>query len=191
MSSTANRSAKTIWAIEHSSDNIWLLELLLEKWGYDTVRIKDKDILENRVHSQTELPNLIIISIVPLQKNTLQLISRFRQEPKLKDIPLLCLCPTGELCKFQIMAAGANDVLNKPFELEELHSRLQRLWGEEVNFQQSRSKQEMTLLVSETESSSLVQQQKYWSKIFQQHPESNVWQMLSEDGYEVFEKFAT
>lgn len=89
------------------------------------------------------------------------------------------------------MAAGANDVLNKPFELEELHYHLQRLWGEEVNFQQSRSKQEMTLLVSGTESSSLVQQQKYWSKIFQQHPESNVWQMLSEDGYEVFEKFAT
>ena len=86
------------------------------------------------------------------------------------------------------MAAGANDVLNKPFELEELHYRLQRLWGEELNFQQSRSKQEMTLLVSETESSSLVQQQQYWLKIFRQHPESNVWQMLSEDGYEVFKR---
>ena len=71
MSSTANRSAKTIWAIEHSDDNIWLLELLLEKWGYDTVRIKDREILEDRIHSQVDLPNLIIISIAPLQKNVL------------------------------------------------------------------------------------------------------------------------
>ena len=188
MSSTANRSAKTIWAIEHSDDNIWLLELLLEKWGYDTVRIKDREILEDRIHSQVDLPNLIIISIAPLQKNVLQLIARFRQVPKLKDIPLLCLCSTGELCELQVMAAGANDVLNKPFELEELHYRLQRLWGEELDFQQSRSKQEMTVLVSKTESSSLFQQQQYWSRIFQQHPESNVWQMLSEDGYEVFKR---
>ncbi|MEM8674990.1 MAG: response regulator [Cyanobacteria bacterium P01_G01_bin.67] len=188
MSSTANRSAKTIWVIEHSDDNIWLLELILEKWGFDTVRIKDSEDLDERINCQTNLPNLIIISIAPLQKNVFQLIAYFHQEPKLKDTPLLCLCPTGGLCEFQVMAAGANDLLNKPFELEQLHYRLQRLWGEEISFQRLRSKQEMTLLVSETESSTLVEQQQYWSKIFQEYPEHSVWQMLSEDGYEVLEQ---
>ena len=187
MSSTVNLSAKTIWAIEHSDDNIWLLELLLEKWGYNPVRIKDSSVLESRIDSQTELPSLIIISIAPLQKNALQLIARFRQEPNFQDIPLLCLCPTGGLCEFQVMAAGANDVLNKPFEFEQLHYRLQRLWGEEINFERLRSKEQMTLLVCETESSSSVEQQQYWSRIFQEYPEPSVWQMLREDGYEVLE----
>ena len=187
MSLTANQSAKTIWAIEHSSDNIWLLELLLEKWGYDTVRIKDREALYKSTHFQTSPPNLIIINIAPLQKNTLQLIARFRQEPNFKDIPLLCLCPTGGLCESQVMAAGANDVLNKPFELEQLHYRLQRLWGDKINFQQSQSKQKMTLLVSETESSSLLLQQHFWSEVFQHHPEPHAWEMLTKEGYEVVE----
>ena len=187
MSSTANRSVKTIWAIEHSSDNIWLLELLLEKWGYDTLRIKDRKVLDGKIHSQADLPNLIVMSIAPLQKNVLQLIAYFRQEPTLKDIPLLCLCPTGGLCESQVMAAGANDVLNKPFELEELHHRLERLWGEELNFQQSQSRREMTLLVSETECSSLVQQQQYWSEVFYKHSKSSIWEILRKAGYEVFE----
>ncbi len=187
MSSTDNQSAKTIWLIEHDSDNIWLLELILENWGYDTVRMKDHEALEPKIDSQPTLPSLIILSIAPLQNNVLKLVRTFRQHSTLQYIPLLCLCPTGGLCKSQVMAAGASDVLNKPFELEELHHKLQLLWGLEASIQHSDLRPEMTLLVSETESSSLLQQQHYWSEVFQDHPESDAWEMLTKAGYEVVE----
>ena len=58
MSSTANQSAKTIWLIEHDSDNIWLLELILDNWGYDAVRMKDREALEPQIDSQPTLPSL-------------------------------------------------------------------------------------------------------------------------------------
>ena len=85
------------------------------------------------------------------------------------------------------MAAGASDVLNKPFELEELHHKLQLLWRLEASIQHSDLRPEMTLLVSETESGSLLQQQHYWSEVFQHHPESDTWEMLTKAGYEIVE----
>ena len=187
MSSTANQSAKTIWLIEHDSDNIWLLELLFEKWGYDPVRMRDREALEPKIDSQPTLPSLIVLSIAPLQNNVLKLIRNFRQHSTLQYIPLLCLCPTGGLCESQVMAAGARDVLNKPFELEELHHKLLLLLELEASTQYSDLRPEMTLLVSETESSSLLQQQHYWSEVFQHHPEPHAWEMLTKAGYEVVE----
>lgn len=185
MSSTANQSAKTIWLIEHDSDNIWLMELILENWGYDAVRMKDIEALEPKINSQPPLPSLIVLSIAPLQNNVLKLIRNFRQHSTLQYVPLLCLCPTGGLCKSQVVAAGARDVLNKPFELEELHHKLQLLLELEANIQHLDFRPEMTLLVSETESSSLLQQQHYWSEVFQHHPEHRAWEMLTKAGYEV------
>ena len=187
MSSTTNQSAKTIWLIEHDSDNIWLLELILANWGYDAVRMRDRQALELKIDSQSALPSLIILSIAPLQNNALKLVRTFRQHSTLQYVPLLCLCPSGGLCKSQIMAAGASDVLNKPFELEELHQKLQLLWGLEASLQHSDLRPEMTLLVSETESSSLLQQQHYWSEVFQHHPETHAWEMLIKTDYEVVE----
>ena len=187
MSLSNNRLARTIWAIEHTSDNIWLLRLILEKWQYDTVVIKDRQILNQKIDHEANLPNLIIINIAPLQKNVLQLITHFRQESIFRNIPLLCLCPTGELCEFQILAAGASDVLNRPFELEELKNRLQRLWGNKINTSLSEKDSPMTLLIEETKSSSLVEQQRYWSQILDRYSKPNAWRILKEAGYEIFE----
>ena len=185
MSSTAKHSAKTIWLVEHSSDNIRLLELILENWGYDTVRMRDKEALETQIGSQPTLPSLIVLNVAPLRNNVLKLVRTFRQHSTLQYVPLLCLCPSGGLGESQIMAAGASNVLNKPFELEELHHKLQLLWGLEASILHSDLRPEMTLLVSETESSSLLLQQHFWSEVFQHHLESNAWEMLKKAGYEI------
>lgn len=55
------------------------------------------------------------------------------------------------------------DVLKKPFDLEELRHRLHKFWVKRINTPQLETDLEMTLLVEETESSSLVEQQQYWA----------------------------
>lgn len=187
MSSVTKHPTKTIWLIEHSSDNIWLLELILENWGYDTVRMSDSEALEPKSDSRLTQPSLIILSVAPQQNNVLSLVRNFSHHSTWQYVPLLCLCPSGGLCKSQVMAAGASDVLNKPFELEELHYNLQRLWRDETSTQYSVSQHEMTLFISETESSNLIEQQHYWSNIFQHYPQFIAWKMLTKEGYEVFE----
>lgn len=188
MPSIDHQSVNSIWLIEHSSDNVWLLQLLLENWGYQVTRIKDSEALRIEINSQTVKPNLVILSIAPLQKNALEIVKRFRQDSVFDDIPLLCLCTHGVLCKSQVMAAGANDVLDKPFELEELQNKLQRLLAIESNNRHLKSGEGKTLLVledEEDESSSLIQQQKYWTEVLQQQSEPNAWELLAEAGYEV------
>ena len=69
--------------------------------------------------------------------------------------------------------------------MTELHIKLQRLLEPEIYYQQSKLTGGMTILVSKTESSSLMQQQQYWLKIVQQHPQPSVWKMLAEAGNEV------
>ena len=185
MPSIDNQSVNSIWLIEHSSDNIWLLQLLLENWGYQVTRIKDNEALMVEMNSKTTKPNLVILSIAPLQKNALEIVKRFRQDSVFDRVPLLCLCTHGVLCKSQVMAAGANDLLDKPFELEELQSKLQRLLTTEPNHRHLKSAKGRTLLVLEDETSSLIQQQKHWSAVLQQHPELNAWEMLAKAGYEI------
>ncbi|WP_019509404.1 hypothetical protein [Pleurocapsa sp. PCC 7319] len=185
MSLTVSRSRQLIWLIEHPSESLWLLQLLLENWGHEVVRFNYVEALAFEIHCQIVKPQLVILSIAPSVKNSLEIIQGFRQDSVLYDVPLICLCISHNISKFQILVAGANDVLDQPFEFEELYCKLQRLLEPEINYQQSKLTGGMTILVSKTESSSLMQQQQYWLKITQQHPQPSVWKMLAEAGDEV------
>ncbi len=184
-SSIANQSAQLIWLIDYSANKTCLLGSLFEKWQLETVIITDSEALTPLIKGYTVKPHLIILNIAPLQRNVTTLIEGFRSYLALSDVPLLCLCASGGLSKSQVMAVGASDALNKPFELEELHLQLKKWLRIELNSQYSESSQEMTLLLSETESSSLLIEQEYWLKVFQEHPEPNTWSLLMAAGYEV------
>ena len=184
MSLTVRRSRQLIWLIEHPSESLWLLQLLLENWGHEVVRFNYVDALAFEIHCQIVKPQLVILSIAPCVKNSLEIIQGFRRDSVIYDVPLICLCISHNISKFQVLAAGANDVLDRPFEFEELHFKLQRLLEPEISYQQSKSTKGMTILVSNIQSTSLVQQQ-YWSKVVQQHPQPSVWKMLADAGNEV------
>lgn len=138
MSLTASQSRKLIWLIEYPSESLWLLQLLLESWGHEVVRFNYVEALAFKIHCQIVKPQLVILSIAPCIKNSLEIIQGFRLDSILYDVPLICLCISQGISKFQVLAAGADDVLDQPFEFEELRFKLQRLLEPEINYQKSK-----------------------------------------------------
>ncbi|MDJ0714026.1 MAG: hypothetical protein QNJ54_07375 [Prochloraceae cyanobacterium] len=183
---SANQSGQLICLIDYYDNNTCLLGSLLEKWQYKTIRITVSDSLTQLIKGYGLKPDLIILNIVPAQKNVTTLIESIRLDSSaLSDVPLLCLCSLGGLSKSEVMRVGASDALNKPFELEELDQKIKKWLKLNLNNQQVESHQEMTLLVSETESSSLLIEQEYWLKVFEEHQQPNTWELLMAAGYEV------
>ncbi len=181
-SSLAQQSTRLIWLISEFDNKPSLLVTLLETWHYQIIKIPHSVAMLPEIKDPTIQPDLIILDIVPLQRNIIQLIENYSL---LSDVPLLCLCPPGGLTQTSVMAFGATAALNKPFELEQLDLQLQKILKSHTNPQQSNSARVMTLLFSETESSSLLQEQAYWSKIFQTHPEPKARELLIAEGYEI------
>ncbi len=79
----------------------------------------------------------------------------------------------------------AKNVLNKPFELEDLYFQLSELLAEEPTIKQSKSMPEQTLVFPEIEPCSSIKEQEYWLKVFQEHSEQDAWELLMAAGYEV------
>ena len=187
MSATSDYSERFIWLVKHYADSNAVLSSILKKWHYRIVQISDSEVLAGEIEkkSNLSLPNLIILDIAPPQKNVIELVEYFRQNLALSGVPLLCLCNSKGENRSQIMEVGVSDVLDKPFELDELYLRLKKLLAEEPNIQNLESMPEMTFIFSELEPSSSIKEQEHWFKMFQEHLEQDVWKLLKPAGYEV------
>ncbi len=157
---------------------------LLETWHYQIIKISHPHPGAKfpEIKVTTIQPDLIILDLLPVQSNIIDAIEHYSL---LSDVPLLCLCARGGLTLTEVITFGATAALNKPFELEELDLQLQKILKLETNREQSNCSRAMTLLSSETESSSLLQEQAYWLKIFQTHPEPKAKELLIAAGYEI------
>ena len=178
-----NHSAKLIWLIEYSNDIDFTL--LFKQWQYKIIKIQDDETFSNEIKNHLVKPNLIIINLDSLSKSITNFIYFLARDSTLNDIPLITIGTTEQYNKSQIVIDRYSDFLNKPFELKELYLKLNALLGQELDNQQSTFIQKKTLLFPAIESSSLVKEQEYWLKKFQEYPEYYVWELLKEKGYEV------
>ena len=112
-----------------AEDNVDLAELTqkgLEFLGYD-VRIA-RDGLEAVEITTSEPPDLIIMDIRLPKMHGLEAVSRIRQNPKTKDIPILAATASAmpgdrEKC----LARGCDDYIAKPFTYKELEAVIKPL----------------------------------------------------------------
>lgn len=113
----------TIMIVEDEQAIALLLKYNLEKAGYETISVAHG----NRVLSAVEknLPSLILLDWMLPEISGLELCKIIRNNPDLKNIPIIMLTAKGqEEDKVQGLSAGADDYVTKPFSVPELLARI-------------------------------------------------------------------
>jgi len=114
-----------ILIIEDNDDNRDILKQQLEYLGYEVVEAADG--LEGLNQVAKEQPDLVIVDIMMPGIDGKEVARRLRADSKTKDLPVLAatvLFHSEDI--HSCLAAGCNDVLTKPFTLQQLKDRLEK-----------------------------------------------------------------
>lgn len=115
--------SENILIVDDQLENLQLLTKMLEKQGY-IVRpvMSGKTAL---LAAELEPPDLILLDINMPEMDGYQVCERFKNNEKLKDIPVIFLTASDQtLDKIRAFNTGAVDYVTKPFQLEEIRARI-------------------------------------------------------------------
>ena len=119
---SSGNGKSTILVIDDNPDNLAALKAVLEK-DYTLLSAEDGEAGWDLV--QSEQPDLVLTDIMMPKLDGLALTGRVKTNVSYKDIPVIAL--TGKAMKGdmeKILAAGCDDYLPKPFDLDELKSKV-------------------------------------------------------------------
>jgi DNA-binding response OmpR family regulator len=99
------------------------IELLLEFEGYQvTSTVDGADVLELK----DELPDLLLLDIWMSGEDGREICKKFKQFELTRNIPVIMISASRDI-KDSAMAAGADDFLAKPFEMNDLLTKINNL----------------------------------------------------------------
>ncbi len=115
-----------IYVIEDDESIRELLKVALEGFGY---RIRAYEAAEPALSGmKEEKPDLAVFDLMLPGMDGLTAIRQVRQDPALKNIPIICLTAKDkELDKVAGLDVGADDYITKPFGVLELAARIRSL----------------------------------------------------------------
>ena len=103
-----------------------LIREVLLVYGYETVVVNDSGMavaVAKLVH-----PDLFVLDLMMPPPDGFKLCRMLRAEPNFKETPILIVTALGDTdSRIVAMGAGANDYLAKPFGIEDLAGRVQKL----------------------------------------------------------------
>jgi DNA-binding response OmpR family regulator len=116
---------KKILVVDDEPDILEFLQELLEQEGY-TVAITDKAEYIEKLHDGG-LPDLILIDVLLSGKDGREIVKDLKsQEEETRDVPVIMFSahPSAEETA---RAAGADDFVAKPFEMDEILAKIAKL----------------------------------------------------------------
>ena len=79
------------------------------------------------------LPDLVLLDVMLPKINGIEVIKRIRADKKAKEIPVLALTARTMIGdREKILAAGCNDYLSKPIEVDIIRQKLDEWLGQKV-----------------------------------------------------------
>jgi DNA-binding response OmpR family regulator len=98
------------------------IEMLLEFEGYRvSTTVNGATVLDMK----EELPDLLLLDIWMSGEDGRDICKKLKQEDKTKKIPVIMISASKDI-KESAMAAGADDFLAKPFEMNELLDKIKK-----------------------------------------------------------------
>ena len=119
------RAMFKVLIIEDNDDNRDILKHQLAYLGYEVVEAADG--LEGLEKVENEKPELVIVDIMMPGIDGREVTRRLRADSKTKDLPIMAatgLFHTEDI--HSCLVAGCNDVLTKPFTLQQLKEKLDK-----------------------------------------------------------------
>lgn len=99
------------------------VEMLLEFEGYSVTSTVDGATV---LDMQDELPDLLLLDIWMSGEDGREICRTLKSMDRLKSIPVIMISASRDI-RESALAAGADDFLAKPFEMDDLLSRIERL----------------------------------------------------------------
>ncbi|GAB4234595.1 MAG: hypothetical protein Kow00121_62350 [Elainellaceae cyanobacterium] len=115
-------SAFRILIVDDLSDNLFLLQTVLEAEGYEVDTADNGSLALAKVEDSP--PDLILMDVMMPDMNGYEVTRRIRQNPNLPFIPILLVTAHEDASDIQGLALGANDFIRKPIEFDRLLTRV-------------------------------------------------------------------
>lgn len=124
---TKKASIKKILVVDDDERNIFALSRVLESFGYNYLTVGNGQEALNVLKNDESINLVLMDTMMPIMDG-LETTRRIREDLQMKDLPIIAL--TGRAMKGdreECMAAGCNDYLSKPIDIDELLSLIDRL----------------------------------------------------------------
>jgi len=92
--------------------------------GYDFAEASDGIVAMELAHEVK--PDIVILDLMLPRLSGLEVLARFNADDGLKDVPVLVITAWNET-REDVLAAGADDFVTKPFDSEALRNAVNRL----------------------------------------------------------------
>lgn len=118
---------KRILVVDDDLAILEALDLMLRDAGYETeVSTKNGDYVEQSLERQ--LPDLIVLDILLSGHDGRTICKKLKSQEATKNVPVILISahPNAEKTAFE---AGADDFLEKPFDIDNLLAKVQRFVG--------------------------------------------------------------
>lgn len=115
-----------ILVVDDNDMNLTLLSKILELEGYQVTTALNG--MEAIRLAEQQMPDLAILDVMMPDMNGYELCRKMRQLPFDKKIPIVMLTAmSGDKDRQEALEAGANDVWNKPFDMDLFKRRIGEL----------------------------------------------------------------
>lgn len=140
-------SKSTILIVDDERDILDLIEYNLKKEGFVVETAEDGE--EGIKKTRQLKPDLVLLDIMMPKMDGLEVIGLMRQDPELKDIPVIFLTArSDEKTEVKGLDRGADDFLTKPISTTKLVSRIKavlRRYAEEEAEEQVITRHDLTI----------------------------------------------
>jgi len=115
-----------ILIVEDNSDMADMIQMTLDHWGYDSITAENgKEAVDM---ADYQLPDLVLLDIMLPNMDGFEAARLIRQNPKSHSISILAVTAKAfPKDREECLKNGCNDYLAKPFTLEELASKIEKL----------------------------------------------------------------
>ena len=110
--------SQKILVVDDNVDTRELLHLYLTNAGYTVIIAADGG--EGLYRAQADQPELIITDMTMPNLDGVGMIRQLRESPEFAERPIVALTAYGQEQQEEAIAAGANQALGKPMDLEQL-----------------------------------------------------------------------
>ena len=118
---------RKVLIVDDDEELVELISDVLERDGRFEIRIANNGFDAGMVVKEYR-PDLVVLDIMLPDINGKEVCQRIRADANLEDVRVICISGMVEEDKVgELMAAGANDFMHKPFEVEKLIERMCRL----------------------------------------------------------------
>lgn len=111
-----------ILVVDDLADNLFLLQVFLEAEGYEVDTADSGSLALDKITAFP--PNLVLLDVMMPGMNGYEVTQRIRQNDRLPFIPILLITAYEEVTVSQGLDMGANDIIRKPINFEELLARI-------------------------------------------------------------------